>query len=137
VRPLFQGTLPLLAAEILALENLVWVKPPEAVGCGVSSSSVVLGLEDVAVVVVVRMVSSVVLDVDDDGLEVGEDFVVVSCIDLSSDGRSTSSSSSNGGVDDDDDDNNGSKVALRVAVATLVISSTLDDNPSRVVYVVD
>mmetsp|Transcript_29752 Transcript_29752/g.54650 ORF Transcript_29752/g.54650 Transcript_29752/m.54650 type:complete len:488 (-) Transcript_29752:537-2000(-) len=37
-RPLFQGVLPLLAAEILALEEVVWVYPPLAVAMGTSSN---------------------------------------------------------------------------------------------------
>ena len=36
VLPLFQGLLPLLAADILALEAEVWVYPPLAVGIGTS-----------------------------------------------------------------------------------------------------
>ena len=37
--PLFQGVLPLLAADILALEEDVWLNPPLAVGAGMSNEA--------------------------------------------------------------------------------------------------
>jgi len=42
--PMFQGVFPLFAADILALDAVVWVYPPASVGIGISGSEVVVSV---------------------------------------------------------------------------------------------
>ena len=56
--PMFQGVFPLFAADILALDAVVWVYPPASVGIGISGSEVVVSVA-VALTLAVTLAAAV------------------------------------------------------------------------------